>query len=75
MSLTVHPAPVVKSSIIVLSWPCKASWVVLNALKTNSLGGTSGKVSLKNSEISVVYHCLAKALEFKLKIAVVNSAF
>lgn len=65
MKLTIHPCPIKKQSIMVLSWPYKANWDVLNSLQ-NGCYVSCNMNEMSNIEETVLLFSLFKVLEFKL---------
>lgn len=63
-SLTIKPAPLSKTSVIVLSWPCKANWDLLNSLNNGCY--LSGQDAHQELETTAMLFSIAKEVEFKL---------
>ena len=63
-SLTIKPAPLSKKSVIVMSWPFKVSWDLLNSL--NSGCYLSGQDSHPQAHATIVLFCLKQLFSYKL---------
>jgi hypothetical protein len=70
-TLSIKPAPISKRSVIVMSWPYKASWDLLNSL--NSGCYLSGQDSHPQATSTILLFCLSKLFEYKLGATALDS--
>lgn len=67
-TLVIKPSPVKKQAIIVISWPCKAQWDILNSLEHGCYINCTEEVK-SGADTTVALFAFSKMLEFKLKSA------
>lgn len=72
-TLTLHPAPLKKQAIIVMSWPYKANWDLLNSLK-NGCYINCESAAHPAAEATVLLFSLYKLLDYKTSASALDAS-